>query len=75
MAQTVVIHVRLLHEGTDCSRPTQALDLGNGLFKVFPTSDYDPSDEVWEFPPDSIVRLSVRQSQGTTFLLAIAPQL
>jgi hypothetical protein len=72
MEQTVVIHVRLLHEGTDCSRPTQALDLGNGLFKVLPTPDYDPSDEVWEFPPDSIVRSTVRQSQGTPFLIAVA---
>jgi hypothetical protein len=73
MAQPIVIHVRLLNEGTYCSRPTQALELGNGLFKVFPTVDYDPSDEVWDFPPNSIVRLQVTESQGTTFLLAIAP--
>jgi hypothetical protein len=50
MARTVEIHIRLLHEGTECSRPTQALELGNGLFKVLPTSNYDPEDEVWEFP-------------------------
>ena len=72
MAKTVEIHIRLLHEGTECSRPTQALDLGNGLFKVLPTASYDPEDEVWEFPPDSIVRSEVRQSGGNEFLLAVS---
>lgn len=73
MAETVEIYIRLLDEGTECSRPTQALDLGNGFFKVLPTSQYDPTDEVWEFPPDSIVRSATRRSDGKEFLLAIAP--
>jgi hypothetical protein len=73
MAETVEIYIRLLDEGTACSRPTQALDFGNGLFKVLPTSNYDPADEVWEFPPDSIVRSAIRQSEGKEFLLAVAP--
>jgi hypothetical protein len=73
MAQIVEIHVRLLEEGTECSPPTQALDLGNGLFKLLPTSNYDPHDEVWEFPPETIVRSEVRRSEGKEFLLAIAP--
>jgi hypothetical protein len=72
MARTVEIHIRLLHEGTECSRPTLALDLGNGLFKVLPTSNYDPEDEVWEFPPDSIVRTEVRRTEGKQLLLAVA---
>ncbi len=73
MARTVEIHIRLLHEGTECSRPTQALDLGDGLFKILPTPNYDPNDEVWEFPPESIVRSVVRLSEGTEFLLAVKP--
>jgi hypothetical protein len=73
MAQIVEIHIRLLHEGTECSRPTEALDLGNDLFKVLPTSNYDPGDEVWEFPPESIVRCEIRRSEGKEFLLAVAP--
>ena len=72
MAETVEIYIRLLDEGTECSRPTQ-LDLGNGLFKVLATSSYDPADEVWEFPPDSVVRSAIRQSDGKKFLLAVAP--
>jgi hypothetical protein len=73
MAQTVEICVRLLHEGTECSRPTQALDLGNGLYKILATPHYDPEDEVWEFLPDSIVRSEIRLSEGKTLLIAVAP--
>ena len=73
MADMVEIYVRLLDEGTECSRPTRAVDLGNGLFKVLPTPDYDPADEIWEFPPDSIVRSETRRSEGKEILLAIAP--
>ena len=73
MRQTVDIYVRLLNEGTECSRPTTALNLGNGLFKILPTPDYDPDDEVWEFPPDSIVRSEVRQSEGKELWFAISP--
>ena len=68
--RTVEIYVRLLDEGTECSRPTQALDLGNGLFKVLPSSDYDRREEVWEFPPNSIVRSEVKLLQGKEFLFA-----
>jgi hypothetical protein len=73
MANTVEIHIRLLDEGTECSRPTQALDLGDGLFKVLSTPNYDATDEVWEFPPDSIVRSKIKRSEGKEFLLAVAP--
>jgi hypothetical protein len=73
MAETVEIYIRLLDEGTECSRPTQALDLGNGLFRVLPTSSYDPENEVWEFPPNSIVRSAIRQSSGKEIRLAVSP--
>jgi hypothetical protein len=51
-----VIYVRLLNEGTEVSRPTEAVAVGAGLFKILATPDYDPEDEKWEFPPGSIVR-------------------
>jgi hypothetical protein len=72
MAETVEIYIRLLDEGTECSRLAQALDLGDGLFRVLPSSSYDSADEIWEFPPGSIVRSEVRQSDGKKFLLAVA---
>ena len=31
---TVESHVRLLGEGTDCSRPTKAINIGDGLFQL-----------------------------------------
>jgi len=31
---TVELHVRLLGEGTDCSRPTKAINIGGGLFQL-----------------------------------------
>lgn len=50
------IHVRLLGEGTEVSRSTEAMDFGGGLFQLLSTAGYDPQDEVWEFPPGSVVR-------------------
>ncbi len=73
MGQTVEIYVRLLDEGVACSRPTEALDLGNGLFKMLATPDYDAEAEHWEFPPDSIVRCEWKSSDGGTIPTAAAP--
>ena len=71
---TIELHVRLRDEGTDCSRPTRGISVGNGLFKLLPTKDYDPDDEHWEFLPGSLVRVKeVRNSEGA-FLLAIAKE-
>lgn len=68
-----VIYVRLLDEGTEVSRPTEALDLGANLFKILATQDYDSEDEKWEFPPGSIVRRRrVHDSEGEHWL-AISP--
>lgn len=53
---TTEIFVPLLEEGTPTIRPTQAIPLGNGTYKVLPTPDYDPEDEVWEFLPGSVVQ-------------------
>lgn len=64
------IHVRLLDEGTECSRPTPAESLGQGLFKLLRTKNYEANDEKWEFPPGTIVRARVVQSGSTAYLLA-----
>jgi hypothetical protein len=70
----VEIHVRLLDEGTDCSRPTQGVVLGNGLFKLLPTDNYDPNNEHWEFVPGSIVRATEVRNVDGTYLLAVAQE-
>ncbi len=69
----VTIYVRLLDEGTEVSRPTKALDLGNGLFKVLATPTYDPEDEKWEFPPESIVKVAKQSREAEEYLMAVHP--
>ncbi|MGE4352323.1 MAG: hypothetical protein AB7E52_09075 [Bdellovibrionales bacterium] len=53
-----------MEEGVDTTRKTKAIDLGNGIFKLLPTKNYDPEDEIWEFLPGSIVRCERRSNQG-----------
>jgi len=57
--KTVEIYVQLLEEGTPTARPTQAIPLGNGRYKILPTPNYDPEDEIWEFLPGEIVRCEI----------------
>lgn len=62
-----------MNEGTEVSRPTDAVDLGNGLFKLLMVEGYDPKDETWEFPPGSTVRAEVRHDESGEYLLAVKP--
>lgn len=69
---TSTIYVRLLEESVTCLRPTQAEPLRDGTYRVLATPNYDPTDEVWEFLPGSIVHCeSFADSQGP-YLLALA---
>jgi hypothetical protein len=65
------IYIRLLDEGTDVLRPTQAEELANGLFKLMPTPEYDPDDEKWEFIPGSVVRGVIRKLEDQAVLIAV----
>lgn len=56
-AKLVDVFVELLDEGTETWRGTKALDMGDGLYKLLPTSNYDPEDEIWAFLPGDIVAL------------------
>jgi hypothetical protein len=67
----VTIYVRLIDEGTEVSRPTEALDLGNGLLELLATPGYDSEDETWEFRPGSVVRCEKRQGSSGEYLLAV----
>jgi hypothetical protein len=70
---TVTVYVRLLNEGTEVFRPTRALDMGCGLFKILATPDYDPEDEEWEFLPNATVRIEMHRGHESDFPLATAP--
>jgi hypothetical protein len=50
------VYIPLLNEGTTVSRPTMAEVLGDNIYRVLATPDYDPELETWEYPPGSIVR-------------------
>jgi len=59
---TATVYVNLLEEGVPTLRPTQAVPLGNDIYKLLPAVDYDPNDEVWEFLPSSIVRCELKKT-------------
>jgi hypothetical protein len=64
------VFVRLLQEGTEVSRPTEAISMGDGRYKLLPTANYDPGDEIWEFAPGTIVQCETRHEGDETYLLA-----
>jgi hypothetical protein len=72
-SELIKIYVRLLDEGTEVSRPTEAVALGDGLYKLLPTPKYDPDDESWEFPPGSVVRAEMRTGSTGEHMHAVRP--
>ncbi|HAX91567.1 MAG TPA: hypothetical protein DCY07_05075 [Rhodospirillaceae bacterium] len=69
--ETVEIHIRLLNEGTETARATEAVQIAEGLFKVLPTPNYDPEDETWEFLPGSVVECKMSNQYARPCLLAV----
>jgi hypothetical protein len=68
-----VIYVRLLDEGVLVARPTYGEKITDNIFRILPTENYDPEDETWEFPPDTIVRCERKVSpDGEEALIAVA---
>lgn len=70
MTEVIKIYVELLEEGVSCRRPTFAEDLGDGRYKVLPTPEYDPEDEVWQFTPGTIVHCETRKDAEGEYLYA-----
>ena len=64
------IYIALLNEGVSVSRPTQAVELKPGMFKVLETDDYDPELEDWEFKPGSVVECESSNQGGVEVLTA-----
>ena len=65
------IYIRLMDEGTEVFRPTDAEVLGGDRFKVLPTHDYDPEDEQWEFVPGTVVSGVHKNLEGEDVLIAV----
>ncbi len=70
--QTETVFVKLLDEGTEVARPTSALPLGDGLYELLPTPDYNADIETWEFLPGSKVEVELTARSGGPILLAVA---
>lgn len=66
-----LIYIPLLEEGTPTMRGTEYISLGQDLYKILATSNYDPLDEVWEFLPDSVVKgRKTKGYKGNDILIA-----
>ena len=68
----IEIYVKLIGEGTMVFRPTHGELIGEGLFRLLPTEDYDPEDEAWEFLPGSVVRGEMRRLDGGEVIIAVS---
>jgi hypothetical protein len=69
-SNTKTIYIPLLDEGTPVVRPTQGEPLGGDVYRVRATTDYDPEDEHWQFPPGSVVRCTAEKRDGQEILIA-----
>lgn len=67
---SVEIHVRLLNEGTEVYRPTTGVLVGDHIFQISATADYDPAIEEWEFPPGTRVRCNSEMRGSRKLLVA-----
>ena len=64
------IYVKLLDEGTDCWRPVKAMKVGEDLYQL---NGAVPTDEIWEFLPGTVVRVTRKEFMAETIgLVAIS---
>jgi hypothetical protein len=70
--QTITLYVRLLDEGTNCWRPTQAELVKEGIYRLLPTTNYNPDDESWEFLPGTLVRCQTLMLSEGSKIVAVA---
>jgi hypothetical protein len=67
----LTIYISLKNEGVEVFRPTEAMAFGEGYFKVLPTPHYDPTDEEWQFVPETILRGEWRKNGSDEYLYAV----
>lgn len=65
------IFVHLLDEPVEAWRPVQAIEKGDGLYKIVSERSFEPADEHWEFTTGDIVRVrEQRFGEGRVELVA-----
>ena len=65
------IYIPVLDEETPSVRGTQAEVLDQNEYMVLAEPYYKPEDEIWQFPPGTIVRCEERENFGERILLAV----
>lgn len=70
MTNKQAIYVELLDEGTDVIRPVPAEPLGGNRYRLAALDAGTMEDEVWQFPPGSIVECDVEVWSGDSVLVA-----
>jgi hypothetical protein len=65
------LQIYVLIPEDDAYKPVQAIAVGTNLYKILPTSDYDPANAEWEFAPGTVVRCEERSYRGKDYLLAV----
>lgn len=63
-----IIYVYLLDEGVDSWRPIKAEFISENKYKIIVQEI--PSDEIWEFQPESIVKCMTKEKDGESILIA-----
>jgi len=66
------IYVQLLEEGTVCYRPVSAIKVNDALYQIEGHDIYDPSDEIWEFEPGSLVYVEEKKLSEGVLLVAVS---
>lgn len=66
-----MIYVQLLNEGTKVYRPVPASEIENNIYRIGGEEIYDPYEELWEFPPGTVVVVEEQILEGENVLLAI----
>jgi hypothetical protein len=65
-----VVYVRLFDEGTEVLRPAPAERIREGVFRLLTPVDFDPADELWEYPPGSVVVCRVERRGDEEIMVA-----
>jgi hypothetical protein len=66
-----VIYIQLLKEGTIVYRPVLSTSIAEDIYKVGGDDIYDAEDELWQFPPHTIVIVEERELSDGVALVAI----
>lgn len=66
-----IIYIQLLEEGTVVYRPVLSTSIEENIYKVGGDDIYDAENELWQFPPHTIVIVEEREFSDGLALVAI----